>query len=96
MEVPESLRRRMALYRSRGRIVREGGELFAEVAWQQVMEGQGLVPEGHHPLADLIAEDETAEYLDNVQGVIAQCVGVMPSHAEYIAQHCKAPLLSPR
>ena len=90
MEVPASLQRRMALFRSRGRIVREGGELFAETAWLQVMEGQGLVPESHHALADLIAEDETAEYLGSVQGVIAQCVDVMPTHDDYIARHCAA------
>jgi tryptophan halogenase len=90
MEVPASLQRRLALYRGRGRIVRQGGELFAEAAWLQVMEGQGLVPEGHHALADLIAEDETAEYLASVQGVIAQCVAHMPTHDDFIARHCPA------
>ena len=95
MDVPDSLKRRMALYRNRGRLLRESGELFAEVAWLQVMEGQGLVPEGHHALADLISEDETADFLKNVQDVIAQCVQAMPAHDEFIARHCKAqPLRS--
>ena len=93
MEVPASLRRRMALYQSRGRIVREGGELFAEVAWLQVMHGQGLKATGHHPLADLIPEAETVDYLASVEGVVAKCVEVMPTHAEYIARHCRAPTL---
>jgi len=91
MDVPASLQQRMALYRSRGRIVRQGGELFAEAAWLQVMQGQGLQPQGHHALADLIAPDETADYLASVQEVIAQCVQVMPGHDDYIAQHCQAP-----
>ncbi len=90
MEVPASLRRRMDLYRSCGRIFREGGELFAEVAWLQVMQGQGLEAQGYHPLADLIEPAEIAEYLDSVRGVIAQCVAVMPTHEEFIARHCKA------
>jgi tryptophan halogenase len=90
MEVPASLQRRIALYRSRGRIFREAGELFAEVAWLQVFEGQGLVPERHHPLADLINADETAEYLASVESVIAKCVDVMPTHEQFIAQHCRA------
>ena len=93
MDVPESLQRRIALYDSRGRIVREGGELFAEVAWLQVMHGQGQRPRGYHPLVDLIPPAEIADYLDSVRGVIAKCVEVMPSHAQYIAQHCKAPPL---
>ncbi len=91
MEVPASLTRRMNLYRSRGRVFREAGELFAEVAWLQVFEGQGLKPERHHPLADLIDDDETAAYLRSIEGVIAKCVDVMPTHEAYIAQHCKAP-----
>ncbi|MDP1899588.1 MAG: tryptophan 7-halogenase [Rubrivivax sp.] len=94
MEVPESLRRRMALYRSHGRIVREAGELFAEVAWLQVLHGQGLQAQGYHPLVDLIAEPEIVEYLQSIRGVIAQCVEVMPTHAEYIERHCRAPVLT--
>ena len=90
MDVPDSLRQRMALYASRGRIVREAGELFAEVAWLQVLHGQNLAAQGHHPLADLIAEEEIADYLASVQGVIATCVDVMPTHQDYIAQHCRA------
>ena len=91
MEVPESLGRRMALYRSHGRIVREADELFAEVAWLQVMHGQGLRPQGYHPLVDLLDEREIAAHLDELRAVVAQCVAVMPTHAEYIERHCRAP-----
>ena len=42
MEIPDSLRRKMELYRSHGRIFREGYELFADMAWLQVMHGQGF------------------------------------------------------
>jgi tryptophan halogenase len=90
MPVPESLQRKMALYASHGRIVRENNELFAEAAWLQVMEGQNLQAGRHHPLADLIGEDETAEYLEGVRDVIARCVEVMPSHEAFIERHCKA------
>ena len=91
MAVPETLKTKMNIYRSRGRIFRDANELFAEVGWLQVMHGQGLRPEGHHPLADLVPEAETAEYLEGIRDVIAKCVDVMPTHAEYIRQHCAAP-----
>ena len=45
---PRTLQAKMRLYRSQGRIVRDGPELFAEVAWLQVMHGQGLRAEGYH------------------------------------------------
>jgi tryptophan 7-halogenase len=90
MAVPESLQQKMAIYRSRGRIFREGSELFSEVAWLQVMQGQGLSAQRYHPLVDLIPAPEISEYLDSIKGVIASCVQVMPNHADYIARHCKA------
>jgi tryptophan 7-halogenase len=91
MEVPESLQRKLALYRSHGRIVRENNELFAEVGWLQVMQGQGVTAASHHPLASLIDEKDVVEYLENVRGTIAKCLTVMPNHAAFIAEHCAAP-----
>jgi tryptophan 7-halogenase len=91
MDVPAALKEKMALYRSSGRIFRFDNELFTEVAWLQVMQGQNLEPEAYHPLADLVGDDETAAYLDSVRDVITKCVDVMPGHEAYIAGHCRAP-----
>ncbi len=91
MTVPESLVNKMNLYRARGRIVRFDNELFAEVGWLQVMEGQNLPTEGYAALVDLQSEEATAEYLESVRSVIAKCVDVMPDHAAYIASNCAAP-----
>ena len=91
MPVPESLEYKMALFRARGRVVRTDNELFAETAWFQVMEGQHIVPQAYHPLADAQSEQDTIEYLEGVRAVIGKCVAVMPDHAAYIARHCAAP-----
>ena len=91
MEVPESLVQRMELYRRHGRIFREGLELFTPVGWLQVMHGQGLKPEGYHPLVDVYSETEVLDFLKSIETVIGKCVEVMPAHAAYIAQHCAAP-----
>jgi len=91
MPIPESLQQRIDLYEAHGRIIREGNELFTEVSWLQVMNGQGLRPQRHHPLADLLSDSALRDYLDDVRRVVAQCVNVMPTHADYIAQHCRAP-----
>jgi tryptophan halogenase len=88
MDIPDTLRAKMELYRSRGRIVRVDNELFAEVGWLQVLHGQGIKADGYHPLADLLEEKEVVEYLDNISSVIGLCVNQMPSQAAYIAAHC--------
>jgi len=92
MEIPERLQRKLDLFASNGRVYREGVELFAEVSWLQVMVGQGLMPRGQHPFAELLPEDEVAAYVRNVGQVVAKCAQAMPSHAEFIARHCAADL----
>jgi len=90
MEVPETLTHRMELFRSHGRVFREGNELFTKVSWLQVLHGQRITPRAHHPLTDLLSEEEIQTYLDEVEGVIAACTDVMPTHAQFIAENCAA------
>ena len=90
MAVPETLQAKLLLFRTHGRIVRESNELFAEVAWLQVMQGQHLACQGYHPLVDSLDEPAIADYLSGVHELIGRCVDVMPEHADFIAQHCAA------
>ncbi|MEO6102530.1 MAG: tryptophan halogenase family protein [Pseudoxanthomonas sp.] len=94
MSVPETLQRKMDLFRSNGRIYRDNNELFAEVSWFQVMMGQHVVPGGYHALAD--AKDETLVMgmLNDVYRVMHGVVDKMPTHEAFIAQHCKAPAIA--
>ncbi len=88
MAIPATLQAKLDLYRASGRLVRQDHELFTEVGWLQVMNGQGVLPRGYHALADLLDGSDVAEYLGDIAGVVAQCVATMPSHAAYVARHC--------
>src|SRR5690606_8242248 len=88
MPVPESLQRRMALFRSNGRVFREGNEMFAETSWVQVLHGQRVVPAGYHPLVDLQPEAKVEAFVAGVREVIGKCVDAMPAHDDFIARHC--------
>ena len=90
MEVPATLQRKIDLFRANGRIFREDEELFAEESWIQVFLGQGIVPRGYDPLVDIRSDEEIANYLGNIEAIIAKCVAVMPSHADYVAKTCPA------
>ena len=90
MPIPDTLQRKMDLFRSNGRVFRDGLELFAETSWLQVMVGQGIKPRAYHPFADLRPETEVMAYLKNVEQVIGKCVNAMPTHAEFIAKHCSS------
>ncbi|MFN7696212.1 MAG: tryptophan halogenase family protein [Burkholderiales bacterium] len=90
MSSPETLQHKINLYKASGRLLRVDNELFTEVGWLQVMEGQNLQAKDWQALANQQDEEETAAYLKGVASVIASCVSAMPTHEAYIAAHCKA------
>ena len=90
MKVPDSLQERMDLFRAHGRVLRVGDELFAKPSWVQVMHGQRVTPRSYHPLTDLIPEPEIQQYIEEIENVISNCVKLMPTHAQFIAQFCAA------
>ncbi len=90
MTVPDALSAKMELFAASGHIVREHEELFTEVGWLQVMAGQGLEPEGHHPLADQIPAGELGEYLEMIETLYGREADRMVSHEDFVARHCAA------
>ncbi len=70
--------------------MRDSDELFATVAWLQVMHGQGIRPKSYHPLANLLTEGENLQFLAVQKSIIDQAVEAMPLHADFIAKHCSA------
>ncbi|MBB4840275.1 tryptophan halogenase [Sphingomonas kyeonggiensis] len=86
--LPDSLRHKIELWRASGQIVRGEADLFSEVAWLQVLAGQGIAATGYHPLADAPSHDEIAEYLELIELLNAREVGQMQDHAAFVAQHC--------
>ncbi|MBV8124981.1 MAG: tryptophan 7-halogenase [Paucibacter sp.] len=91
MDIPDTLRAKMDLYQSSGRIYREASELFSHVSWLQVMHGQGLRPQAYHPMVDHLPDAVLRDFVGNVRNVIGSCVNAMPLHADFVRQHCAAP-----
>ena len=88
LRVPDSLAHRLEVFRREGRIPRDPDDLFTEVAWLQVMTGQGLIPERHHPLADQPTDEQLVRLLQLSREYIVRTVDAMPSHEQFIASHC--------
>ena len=88
--LPDTLAHKLELFRASARIFREHEELFTEIGWLQVLVGQDIVPNGHHPMADQIDESELREFMGMVAQLYAREAGRYGSHADYIARHCAA------
>jgi tryptophan halogenase len=90
MDIPASLRHRIELFRETGRVFRVPNELFAENSWIQVMLGQGIEPQQHHPVADLMGDEELSGFLNGIKSQVDRTVAQLPSHQAYVEQYCKA------
>ena len=83
--LPGELAHRLALFRANGRLAPRADELFTDVAWLQVMLGQGVVPAGYHPLADAMPAAQLDEWLTLARQHAAALVDRMPPHDQYLA-----------
>jgi tryptophan 7-halogenase len=91
MPIPETLTQKIEQFRKNGRIFRTSNEMFNDLSWLEVMYGQGIRPRAYHGLVDAMSEEEIEKRLASIKNVIDRSAEVMPTHEEYIAQHCRAP-----
>ena len=89
MALPDSLARKLALWKAKGRVFRDTHELFATPSWVAVMLGQGVVPADHEPAVDALDEEKVAQALEQIRGTILQTAQQMPTQAEFLAHIMK-------
>lgn len=90
MDVPDSLAARLDLWRSKGRLFREGRELFQTASWVAVLLGQGIVPEELEPMVGAVDPAFAADAIERMHVSYRRMAEQMPSHAEFIARACPA------
>jgi tryptophan halogenase len=90
MEVPEALQYKIDQFRSHGRLVSTGFELFQNPSWLAVHIGQLNWPERYDPLVDERDTAAAAERLAEHRHSAAEAAETAPSHAAYIQRFCPA------
>ena len=88
MEVPDSLRQRLDLFKETARIFTSEGELFRVDSWAQVMLGQGVYPEQYHQIAGIMKQHELDKFLSDIRQTIDKAVASLPSHQTFLEQYC--------
>lgn len=89
MEIPDSLAHKIKLFKDTGRVFLDDGDIFRVDSWTQVMLGQGLMPEQHHQIAEIMSEQELDKFLSSLRNSISQAVTKLPEHQTFIEQYCK-------
>ncbi|ESQ84063.1 hypothetical protein AEAC466_09975 [Asticcacaulis sp. AC466] len=88
MEIPDSVKFRLAAFEEHNHSLVEANELFKEASWFAVLVGQGLRPLSYAPQADVMAKEEFDWRMDRIREGTAALAGVMPLHESYIAGVC--------
>ena len=95
MPMTDSLRLRLDQFAQTARVFRDGQEMFGPESWFAVMHGQGLRPEGYHPMADRMSDRELESRLSQVRTTWKACLEQMPSHMTFVDRHCRADVRAP-
>ncbi len=90
MDVPDTLTEKIEIFKANGQIFREEDELFTDTSWAAVMMGQGIMMDGHNPMADTLLTPSARKEVDEMEQSIRFLVQHMPGHGDYLAKYCPA------
>ena len=87
-DIPESLARRIALFKEAAQAYQGSDELFRVDSWVQVMMGQGIFPNSYHQMAHLMPYDRLTHSLNQLRTSVHETVSSMPPHDDFLRQYC--------
>jgi tryptophan halogenase len=88
MDVPDSLTRKIELFRHSGIIETYRDGLFSWTSWLSVLIGQGLIPENYSPLADTAPDERLIAQLEEFRIELSDRVEEMLPHDRFIERYC--------
>ncbi len=88
MPIPDSLAEKMELFRRRGRVVKYREGVFLDASWIAVYIGQGVMPDGYDPRADMPATDTLLRGMAALRQEIREQAGACPEHVAYLDRYC--------
>ena len=86
MSVPDSLRHKMDLFGTAGRVFRYEDELFSVASWVAVMLGQNIVPERVDPIVAQLPPESIERSLSSMRNGMARAVSTLPTHGDYVSR----------
>ncbi len=90
MAIPDTLSRRIALFRENAHAYQAADDLFRVDSWVQVLLGQRVEPREYHHLARLMNRDHLHRALQDLSTQVATSVAKMPTHQAFLEQYCAA------
>ena len=89
MEIPDSLRARIDMFREAGYLFQNGNELFQVASWTAVLTGQNIEAKNYHHYA-LLDEKNVKAHMAKIRADVARVVNALPLHADFVKQYAGA------
>lgn len=87
MSVPDSLKHKMDVFRSSGRVPLYSEESYQEPSWVSIFLGQNIYPKRYDPLVDNIDTEHLKRGLLQRRRAIRRLAEGMPMHSDFIARY---------
>lgn len=88
MNLPSGLVNKIHLFRDTGQLLQTEQDLFQDSSWLQVFLGQGVMPQGFHPLAAVPKPEQLAEMFSNIKKIKNKPLAQLPEHDQFLTQCC--------
>jgi tryptophan halogenase len=95
MEVPDTLKGKMELWRDTGRVERYADGLFYNASWIAVYVGQGFLPHHHDTRTSIPNPDGIQRAMESLQRAIRDEVATMPGHREFLTSRAERLAAAP-
>jgi tryptophan halogenase len=90
MDLPDTLKHKIELFREHGRVFRYNEELFDVPSWIAVMLGQGIIPAEPDPLASAMRDAEVLRAMAELRRSYEAAAECLPLASEFIERRIAA------
>lgn len=93
MSVPDSLQQKVDAYHERGDLLHYPWEIFHPDSWLAIYSGFNFYPKQYNKNVDRLNVNYLQQSLAQMRASIADAIAGLPTHQEFINQHCKMPMV---
>ncbi len=87
MAIPDDLQQRLDVFRERGLIANEPGEMFGATSWLAIMIGQGAMPRSYSPLMDGLDKAAVRDQMAQIRARIQAAADPLPTQDAFLKHH---------
>jgi tryptophan 7-halogenase len=86
MQVPATLKSRLDLFKATANVNHKKHDLFQDISWIAVLNGQGFVPDDYHPMADVLPADDLKLRMAQMRTKIQDRLQKLTGHDDFLRE----------